>query len=85
MVERFGGIQGFVAAWIEQIDRARQERPGGKKVLDFFMAITRMIETCQPAQPDVDDMSREELQHELMEHTKHLIQQQPELVVHAAE
>ena len=73
MVQHFGGVQGFVNAWTQQIDRIRSEQPGSKKALDFYQAVLRMIEFCDTPQPDITELTDEDLQRELMECTKRLI------------
>lgn len=66
MVRHFGGVQGFVNAWTQQIDRLRLEQPCSKKALDFFHAVVRMIQFCDTTQPDVTELTDEELQREMM-------------------
>jgi len=66
MVQHFGGVQGFVDAWTQQIDRIRLEQPGSKKALDFFQAVVRMIEFCDSTEPGVSELTDEELQREMI-------------------
>ncbi len=61
MVRRMGGLSAFVASWKDAHDAARKARPGSKMVLDFYLAVTRLIEvSSQP--PDYDEFSDEDLE-----------------------
>jgi hypothetical protein len=84
MIQSFGGVQGLVDTWTEQINRVLSEKPGSKKALDFFLAIMRMIEFCDANRPDVSELSDEDLQREAEIQLRQLIQSHPEIAVHAA-
>jgi hypothetical protein len=67
MVDRFGGLDRFCAAWVEQIDTAKRDRHGGRRVLNSFLAIVRLLESADANRPDSDvsRMTDEELEEEM--------------------
>jgi hypothetical protein len=84
MLYRFGGLQGFVNAWLQQLGRVQRDQPGSKKSLDFFQAVVRMIEFSDSTRPNVTGLTDEDLQRELEAETRRLIDAHPELAVQAA-
>ena len=86
MVESFGGLHEFVAAWIGHIDQAMEKSPGSKKVLDFFQAITQMSDAAHKYHkpPDPAEMTTENLTFALRQQLRDLVRDEPELAVAAA-
>jgi hypothetical protein len=64
MLDKFGGVTGFAKVWREQFDAAKQDHPGGKRVLDGLMAILNLMIMLQDSSPQSNpsDMTDEELQ-----------------------
>ncbi len=61
MVRRMGGLSAFVASWKGAHDAARKARPGSKMVLDFYLAMVRLIEVSSES-PDYSEFSIEDLE-----------------------
>ena len=61
MVRRMGGLSSFIKQWKDAHDAARKARPGSKMVLDFYLAVTRLIEVSSQS-PDYGEFSIEELE-----------------------
>lgn len=85
MVQHFGGLEKFTIAWKAQVDRVRQSQPMGKKVLDFFRAVTRMAEVSEEHEPDARELSDSDLADQLLASAERLVSDHPELVLHVAE
>jgi len=69
MFRRFGGIDGFSAAWAAQINTAVAERPGRRFVLHGFSAIARLAEIVESngGAPDYSALTDEQLDQELID------------------
>ena len=73
MIESFGGLENLAHAWKQQVDRACQQHPGSKRVLDFFLAMAQLLVYCQETRPDPALMTEDELEEEMIEETmRHL-------------
>jgi len=64
MFNKFGGVEGFVRAWRENIDAAV---PGSPACLRTFLALARMAQLVEPVRqpPDLSQLTDEELEEEL--------------------
>ena len=85
LIDHFGGPAQLLKAWTRQIDRLRQEQPSGKKILDFYRTLVRLLEVSDAQRADTVQMSDEELGDALLDHAKRLIAEEPEMVVLAAQ
>lgn len=65
MIRLFGGVEGFVAAWHAHYQAAKLDNPAGRIVANHLLAISRLMQVCQPAAPDFDQMETEDLEREL--------------------
>ena len=83
MLQEFGGLEGFVRTWADYSQRAM--RQGGFAAYRCLASITQLVQHVEASKPDLSDLTNEDLERELMEGTKRLIRQQPELAVSAAE
>jgi hypothetical protein len=86
-IRHFGGLDRFVRVWLHHVDAARREKPGGKKVLDFFHAMMRLQEYCEATRSTrlaPSQMSDEELNQRAIQLAKGLVQTEPELAIAAA-
>ena len=83
MIEQFGGTQGFLAAWSDYHHRAMHQ--GGFAAFRCFQSVARLMQFCEQNHADPGELSDEELEQTIMDHTKHLIQQNPVLAVAAAD
>jgi hypothetical protein len=82
MFQQFGGMEGFVSAWADYQHQAMEQ--GGFAAFRCFQTVVRLLQYCEETRPDPVGMTDEELERSVMEHTKQLIQQHPELAVAAA-
>lgn len=80
---QFGGMQGFVAAWNDFYHQAMEQ--GEFAAYRCFQSVIRVAQYCDDNRPDLGSMTDEEIEHALMENTKQLIRQHPELAVVAAD
>ena len=85
MIRRFGGLENFARAWADQIDRARENRPGSKRILDAHRCIVRLMELCTDSQPDPTVLTDADLAQHMLVNVEHLVVEQPELVLRVAE
>lgn len=84
MIQHFRGLEGFLQAWRSQLDRACQQQPGSKKVLDFFRSVVRLIEYCDATRPSVSQLPDEDLHQELAAETRRQVEAHPQLAIEAA-
>jgi hypothetical protein len=82
MIEQFGGMQGFVAAWGEYYRHAMEQ--GGLAAIRCFESVIRLIRYFDEKRPDPGDLTDEALEQAMMEQAMRLIQQRPEIAVAAA-
>lgn len=82
MLDEFGGVQGFVNAWSDYYQRAMER--GGFGALRCIESVLRLMQYCEEKVPDACQLSDAELQEAMIEQTKAIIQDQPELAVAAA-
>jgi hypothetical protein len=54
MFNRFGGLDGFGRVWGEEIDHARRNAHGSKRVLDSLFAVIRLVEIADARHPEPD-------------------------------
>ena len=82
MITKFGGMQGFITAWDKYCSLAMEQ--SGFAAFRCFSTVIRLAQYCEEHRSDPSEMTDEELERAMMEHTEHLIQQHPELAVAAA-
>lgn len=87
MMRRFGGPCGFAKVWKQALDEATVQRAGGQVVFSHLKAIVQLVEAASTLnrQPDVADLSDEQLAEEFSRGTAELIEDEPELAVAAAQ
>ena len=78
MFKQFGGFQGFVDAWNTYQQRALAE--GGFAAFRCFAAVFRLLEYCSETEPDMRQLTDEELQRELLISVRSLLISEPELI-----
>lgn len=82
MLHQFGGLQGFGTAWIAHYQRAMES--GGFAALRCFQTVIRLLQYCDEKRRQPCELSDDELHAALLEQTKRLIEQQPEIALEAA-
>jgi hypothetical protein len=60
MVGRFGGVSGFLDAWMRSV--ARDMETGGHAAYRHLAAVLRLTQYCEQNRPDYRAMSDEELE-----------------------
>ena len=85
MFKRYGGVDGFSKAWIQQAQRAMQSRPGSTPALNFFAGVASLVKHAQDARPTASDLDDADLNDELTATVMRLVEDRPELVVEAAQ
>lgn len=83
MFRQFGGMQGFVAAWGDYYQHAMEQ--GGFAAYRCFATVIRLLKYCEETRPDPDELSDEELEHELSESVERWVSEHPEVAVAAAD
>lgn len=78
LIAALGGVEGLVQASLEHFNKA----PPGRRA-DFYLAMIRSIQMCQPVEQDPDELSDEELESGLAESILGMVEDQPELVADA--
>lgn len=70
IIQKFGGLDGFVDYWHSQIERAREKSPGGKLVLDSLNHVSKLVVMStehRGSAPDTSDLSDADLEREFNE------------------
>jgi hypothetical protein len=68
MFDRFGGVDALCAAWKEQFDTARRERPGSPALLRMYTAVIELAATCASGQRcDLSRVSDVDFEQEMTE------------------
>jgi hypothetical protein len=62
MLDGFGGIDRFCAAWHCAIAESKKLRPGGRIAFNHFHAIARLVQYVAEHRPNVEYVSDEELE-----------------------
>lgn len=83
MLNRFGGLQGFVLAWTEYVHHAQKQ--GGFASFRCLQSFLRLAQYCEENAPDLSQLSDDELQAQTDEHLRRLIAAEPALALAAAE
>jgi hypothetical protein len=86
IVGRFGGVDGFVTAWKEALDRASADGKPHLVVRGMSMVV-HLINTCETIResgPQPDELDDEDLRWEMERCVTRIVQQNPELAISAA-
>ena len=68
-MEKLGGPQELLAAWIDQVERLRKEPSTTKKLMDFYRTLVRMVEVCDGLKTDACELNDDALSGQLLENT----------------
>lgn len=83
MIVRFGGVKGFIAAWLEHFDAAAK-RAGSQGALTAFSALFRLIELCQADEKPAVEMTHEQLSESRRGQVEAYVRENPKSVLEAA-
>ena len=75
MIAAAGGVECLIQRWMEQVATASSNRKA-----DFYAAMMRSVELCQPPEEDLDGVTNEDLSRLLDEHLLAIISDQPEAI-----
>lgn len=88
LIKRFGGLDQFATFYYEQIMAAAAQHPGGRSVLSACAQIARIMTAStqhRQSAPDVQLLTDEDLERELMALAQHIRGQSPQAIAHERE
>ena len=67
LIDQAGGLKKFANEWHKQLERAKEDKPGSKLVLDGYYAIAKLVATASESSSGnaYDDLTFEEIQAQL--------------------
>ena len=88
IIDAFGGHQRFVKRVKEAVDSLTNSRKDLRTVARYYFCVVRTLfelDKLKPPPPPVKDLTDEDLEHELEQGFRKMIDEHPELVFHCAE